>query len=47
MVNITRDWIHVRDDIFSKFRNRKNLRSFESFDKLRHNQPVSRNALGE
>ena len=26
MVN-TRGWIHVRDDRFSKFRNRKNLRS--------------------
>ena len=33
MVNITRGWIHVRDDRFSKFRNSKNLRSLESFGK--------------
>ena len=38
MVNITRGWIKVRDDRFSKFRNRKNLRSLESFGKRRHNQ---------
>ena len=37
MVNITRGWIHVRDDRFSKFRNRKNLRSLESYGKRRHN----------
>ena len=37
MVNITRGWIHDRDDRFSKFRNRKNLRSLESFGKRRHN----------
>ena len=37
MVNITRGWIHARDDRFAKFRGRKNLRSLESFDKRRHN----------
>ena len=37
MVNITRGWIRVRDDRFSKFDGRKNLRSLESFDKRRHN----------
>ena len=37
MVNITRGWIHDRDDRFSKFRNiKKNLWSFESFGKWRH-----------
>ena len=36
IVNITRGWIHVPDDRFSKFRNRKNLRSFEPFGKWRH-----------
>ena len=33
MVNIARGWIHVRDDRFSKCRNRKNLRRLESFGK--------------
>ena len=37
MVNITRGWIHVRDDRFSKLHNRKNLQSLESFGKWRHN----------
>ena len=37
MVNITRGWIDVRDDRFSKFRNRKKLWSLESFGKWRHN----------
>ena len=37
MVIITRGWIHVRDDRFSQFRNRKNLRSLESFGKWNHN----------
>ena len=36
MVNIIRGWIHVRNDRFSKFRNRKNLQSLESFGKWRH-----------
>ena len=40
MVNITRGWIHIRDYRFSKFRNRKNLRSLESFGKWRHNYLV-------
>ena len=36
MVISTRGWIHVRDDRFSKFRNKKNLWSLESFGKWRH-----------
>ena len=37
MVIITRGLIHVRDDRFSQFRNRKNLRSLKSFGKWHHN----------
>ena len=36
VLNITRGWIHVRDDRFSKFRKWKNLQSLESFDKWYH-----------
>ena len=37
MMNIARGWIDVRDDRFSKFHNRKKLRSLELFGKWRHN----------
>ena len=47
IVNITRDWIHVRDDRFSKFRNKKNLRSLESFAKWRHILTGTRNVHSE